>query len=227
MSILQIPDKVKPGILRLIQISDTDFESVLNIIKSAPLKLNLDSVAIEFENKVESLDNYGKYIIRVIISIFMLQENAQVSTEQISKDFVDAILSDETFSDISDDEVSRFEGRLNKLLDIESPLRLSFQAIALQQEYERVLFRTQILTDMRPLLSKDSEQAVNGALIIHTLKVEYRDANGSNEFYVALDSKDLQNLRKQIDEADKAGKAIQIMLEKAKINYLNPTFESE
>ncbi|MBD2778709.1 hypothetical protein [Iningainema tapete] len=228
MRIAQIPNQVKSGIFQLIKISEHNFEQVISAIKSAPVAFNVNQILLEFQNHLENLDDENvRDIVRAILSFFALRESTNSSIEQISEDLIEAILSDDDFvKEFSDEQLDSFKDRLVKLLEIDTSLKLSTKAVNLLQEYERILLESRIITDIRPLLSTDSDKDVTGALIVHTLKIEYRDADGFKEFYVALDSKDLQNLREQLNKAEETANAIEKMLSKANITYLNPTVES-
>jgi len=60
-----------------------------------------------------------------------------------------------------------------------------------------------------------------GALIVHTLKLEYKQGNEEKDFYIALDTNDVKKLREQLDRAEQKAESIKLMLNQAQVSYLD------
>jgi hypothetical protein len=87
---------------------------------------------------------------------------------------------------------AQFRQRLEKLFNVEA-LSLSAKAVLLQLEFERRYHEARILTDARPVFGADPSQPPKATILIHNLRLAYHDnSNEIREFYIALDSIDLE-----------------------------------
>jgi hypothetical protein len=87
-------------------------------------------------------------------------------------------------------------------------------------DHERVYLESRILTDIRTVFKEYKEQPI-GAVVVHNLKITYRQNDNEKEFFVALDGSDLLNLSQEIARAETKAKEIKMLLEKAEITYLS------
>jgi hypothetical protein len=72
------------------------------------------------------------------------------------------------------------------------------------------------LTDVRAAFSDDASELPTGMTVLHTLQIGYHDDTGRHrEFYVTLESDDLEGLRDAIDRAEMKKKALEELLAKA------------
>ena len=69
---------------------------------------------------------------------------------------------------------------------------------------ERIFCHARILTDMRPVFGSEIESGPAGMVIVHLMKIAFHDATSKDhkEFYVSLDSDDLQTLKKIAERAE-------------------------
>ena len=95
--------------------------------------------------------------------------------------------------------------------------RIVANALNLSYDYANLYLRARIITDIRPLFSKDAE-SIEGAVISYTLRLSIRSANGQNELSMAMDEADVLDLAQQCDRAfKKAHTARKIMKMQAEI----------
>ncbi len=89
---------------------------------------------------------------------------------------------------------------LTQLLGLRS-LFLGQNALSLIYDYERVLSQARIISDLRPVYGPKVEEGPAGAIIVHTLKLEYQTVNGPAEFFLALTVEDIETLLKTLERA--------------------------
>lgn len=111
--------------------------------------------------------------------------------------------------------------RLNILLRIES-LHLSAKAADLAVETTQFLENIRIVTDIRPVFGGDKDLDVRGALVMHTLKLEYFTSEGSKELYIAIDDDDIGAILRAIERAQSKALVLRSILQRSKITDLNP-----
>lgn len=78
-----------------------------------------------------------------------------------------------------------------------------------------------ILTDIRPLFAPDLKAAPTAALVVHTLRISYHQGSELKQFYVAMDSEDIQALKNTLDRAESKAENLHAVLDTAKITCLD------
>jgi len=97
-------------------------------------------------------------------------------------------------------ETDLFQERLVRALSVESLASLG-KALGLSGETERTFVGARILTDVRPIFDDGSSPRVEGFVVINTLKIDFHEGREHGEVYIALDSADLESLRKRVERA--------------------------
>ncbi|MEA5579025.1 hypothetical protein [Anabaena sp. UHCC 0451] len=228
MKSLKIPQPYQFGIKLIIEIDEPIFDRLLSAITEVHPFVDIASLALKISPKIEEIPiNDLEEILRAIRSFYSLRTQENLKNTEIITGLIDAVSSDETFSELSSEELENFEKRLTKLLAIDGSISISSKAITLLQEYDHIFSSSRIVNDIRPIFKPENEKEIAGALIVHTLKIAYQDAGDLREFYVALDSADVKNLQEQLSQCLIEGDAIQAMLEKADVLYLDPHSSSK
>ncbi|TVP60411.1 MAG: hypothetical protein EA343_17495 [Nodularia sp. (in: Bacteria)] len=228
MKSLKIPPEYKLGITLIIKIDENIFNKLLNALTEINTFLDIYSLASEIHPKIEELAiNDLQEILKTIRSIYSLNTEENLHYSEIIEGFRNAIIRDKEFSGVSDEELARFAERLNHLIAVDGSISISSKAIGLLNAYEHILLNSRIVIDVRPVFKTDNKQEIAGALVVHTLKIEYQDASGLKEFYVALDSNDLQKLQEQLSESLVQADAINSLLNQAGILHLDPNSSSK
>jgi hypothetical protein len=228
MKSLKIPPQYQLGITLIIKIEESLFNKLLIAIAEVHPFISIESLVLEISPKLEEIDiNDLQEILRAIRSIYSLRTEESLKNSEIVEGFSEAISNDDAFLPLSNEELENFKHRLNKLLAIDGSISISSKAIGLLQEYAHIFLKSRIVTDIRPIFKSEIKEGIAGALVVHTLKIEYQDASGLREFYVALDSNDVKNLQAQLSESIAESNVIQSMLNKANIVYLDPNLNSK
>jgi hypothetical protein len=109
--------------------------------------------------------------------------------------------------------------QLGKLLGLERSLGITAKALGVMQDYERVFCGTRVLSDMRPVFTSAGDAAVAG-FVVHNLSIHYLQDGNYKEFFVALDTSDLQELKMAIARAEQKGEILKATLKKSDFLYL-------
>jgi hypothetical protein len=104
------------------------------------------------------------------------------------------------------EELDAVAPALQSLID-STPIRLVTKAMELSYDYTNLLRKARILTDIRPLFDEQGD-AVEAAVVTHTLRLGYSSECGNHELSVALDLQDVKKLRDQCDRAIKKASSI-------------------
>ncbi|WP_375501508.1 hypothetical protein [uncultured Nostoc sp.] len=222
MAELEIPEKYKPRFKQLVTVDVRTVDELIDALKQAPPSLLIEDLASIVASQVQALTlEEVEDLIEALISLYNFRDYFDVPTNKIVERISQAVQDDEDLPNLSGEEKQEFERRLAALLEFDSVLGVTSKAIDVMRDHERIFTRCRVLTDMRPIFEVDLEKGPAGIVIIHMLKIEYADSDGTHEFFVALDSIDLEQLCQQLDRAEKKGKSIKLMLGRANIPYLN------
>lgn len=160
-------------------------------------------------------------VIEVLIVLYLLQARYESPVSEFAEDICRAMdESDVEELRLSDDERSRFKDRLIELLHLEA-VSVGAKAIDLQRENERTFSDARIVTDIRPIFGTDLEETPAQAVIVHILKISYRERNRSRDFFVALDAADVSTLSRLLDRANSKAGNLKSFLDRTEMSYVN------
>ncbi|OUL34317.1 hypothetical protein [Nostoc sp. 106C] len=222
MAELEIPEKYKPGFEQLVNIDRTTVNELINALSQAPPSLLVEELASAVASQVKALTvEEVEDLIETLISLYNLRDYFDAPINKIVEKISQAVQDDEELPNLTEEQKHKFEQRLTTFLEFDGVLSVTSKAINVMRDHERLFTRSRVLTDMRPVFEPDIEKGPAGVAIVHMLKIEYADLNGTHEFFVALDSIDIGQLSEQLDRAERKAKAIELMLERTSIPYLN------
>lgn len=144
-----------------------------------------------------------KQVAEVLVALYGVKSTRDLPVEEFVEEVCDALESlpsDELRLPHSEREA--FRRKLTILLSADV-FSLVSKAYDLATEDERVYCQGRILTDLRPIFGSRVEDGPRAMVIVHHLKLSYHQGSERHqEFHIALDSDDLQALRKLIDRAE-------------------------
>jgi len=125
------------------------------------------------------------------------------------------------------DEVPQVEGqkrdvlreRLSVLLETDC-LKVGAKAYELLFEHEHNFLNARILTDVRPLFGESPGVSLIGAMVIHTLNINYVQSNKQQSFYIALDERDVKKLIEVLERAKSKAASLRTVLTNAQLPYV-------
>ncbi len=231
---LKIPEQFKSAIEFFLNTDDDVIDVIVSVLRDFPP--TVENLVYKIADKIvqtQKLDRRTALnIVVTLISLRQLYKTQNLSNDAIVASLSKSIEQDAEFAGFSKPEqIERFKRRLfsllNALENIAFSLDILDKASDLLIEYERIFSDSRIVTDIRPVFDSKTEKRVEAVILIHTLRIQYKDAEGTKEFYVALDSEDLDNLHEQIIIAIDNRDALGTVLKKAEIECINPILETE
>ena len=224
MASLIIPPQYRPGLAKILTLSDEEAQRVLRTLSSLPAGEKVDFSS----PPVGSLTTEGMWEVwNTLISLYSIRIFSAKSPAEFADDICESIEAagypDLKFEKAEDQH--RFRETLTKFLAIDA-LNLRSKALYIQHDHERLFVRATIFTDIRPVFGKDPGEQPEGAVLTHSLKIEYRLGSSSvpKEVFFVLDKEDIVGLREVLDRADAKARSLETMLDTAKIPLLG-TFE--
>jgi hypothetical protein len=134
--------------------------------------------------------------------------------------FAAELAADEEF-DLSVQQRPTFVRRLEDILTI-APLTNLAKAANLISENANLFGQGRVITDIRPVFPDDAEEAPVGAIILHTLKVDFICEQGFDAVFFAMDDVDLLQLRRAADRALEKSANLRQVIERAGLVEMQP-----
>lgn len=119
---------------------------------------------------------------------------------QLSNDFINQIKSESTEDfNIKIQSLKQF---FKELLTTDTPFFYFQKATNLLRERSKLILKTRIISDLRPIFKEETIDSPNYCLITHNLRIQYSmEFNKRRKVFFALDHQDLINFQKQIERA--------------------------
>jgi hypothetical protein len=212
---LNVPNRYRKGISALLSLSQSEFDQLVAALERQP-----GTGTKPFELREIAIPGLQwavmEEILTAIVSLYRAWASAgDMTPGEFANDMSEAVASFESAAESNDGKA-----RLSRILDIE-PLARSSKALAVLTDNEHDYHDSKILTDIRYAFRSNPETTPYGAVIVHMLKVTYHQEAEHKSFYVALDSKDLKQLKATIERAEKKEKELKKQLALTQTHYFN------
>jgi hypothetical protein len=213
---LSIPERYRPGIFDIARLDDESVRKIRAALDGATSGYRPDAPARPSEVAIDAITSVSgmsssdsKKIAEALAALYRVRAARDASVEDFAEDVCNAMASVDvgTFR-IQPSERDSLKRRLLTLLNADL-FGLVTKVHDLATDDERVFCGARILTDLRPVFGSNVEDGPRAMLVVHLLKLGYhRGPEKHQEFYVSLDSDDLQSLRNVIERAEAKAKAL-------------------
>lgn len=196
---IRIPEEYERGFFEIRELEEEQASELLAALESEPPTLNRVDSHARVASKVGDAVPRGELdrIMEVLSSLYGLRDSMAVRElsdfAEIVCDAMDASDTEELwFEDGEDREL--FKDRLIRLLSVDS-LDIAARATDLLYEHEHTIHGpARVLSDIRPIFGPDPEDPPKGAVVVHTLKFNYHEGRRVQEFFLALDASQVDEL---------------------------------
>ena len=221
MATLRIPDDYQAGLACILKLADASVSQLAEAIRQAPPTAKLPEIISVVAPEVPDLSGEQlSDILATLFSLYIVRGQADVSLKRFVDDLIEAMRA--TGRDdlmVPPEQSSAIKERLARLLDIE-PLNTFSKAVGLRGDHQRTFCDARILTDLRPVFGQDPSAPPVGAVIVHNLKLEYHESGDHKEFFLALDSDDIETLIEALERARIKSKSLQSLLSVTKLSEM-------
>jgi hypothetical protein len=213
-----VPEPLRAGIKALIQLDDEGANGLLEALSQCSPSLKRDGLLQQLRERLGSRFEPAQLEL-LVDGLFTLASGA-ASGDQSAAEFAAAIASAPELG-VSADLRNATERRILGFLTCE-PLVVTSKAIDVINEQPARFIAARILTDMRPIFGTDVNLPPVGAVVGHTLRIAYVTARRREEFFVALDADDLDELEEAVKRARQKAFTTAGFLRGADIRDLSP-----
>ncbi|NER23040.1 MAG: hypothetical protein F6J86_35795 [Symploca sp. SIO1B1] len=223
MALFEIPKRYYPTLRDLIALNEQQASKLIEALQELPLSLNSKKSLATVLAKLKRIQlSHGEEIISFLsfLHYSLEKEDDKIIPQELAFDVAEAINNEKSLPSLNQVDKQNFSNRLVAFLQASSSLGIIAKGEKLFWDNERVYLESRILTDIRTVFQEFNEEPV-GAVIVHNLRITYRQNDQEQELFMALDESSLVNLSQQIARARAKVKAIKNVIEKAEITHLS------
>ncbi len=227
---LRVPEAHHNHFRKFLSLPSKTRQALLSALRQAQPALSIGKLADHIFTKIKRTgitrdDTFN------LISMLTGMYSAQTSLGMSPKPFVDEVFEffegkfKEKFQagkgkGLKQKDVQGLKQTLIGLLSSKKALGISAKANEILQEHEHVFRSARILTDIRPVFGEDPKKDPNEAVLVHMLKIMYTHGDFHKEFFVALDSNDVDVLSHITTRAREKDQSIRSLLRKKQIHLI-------
>lgn len=223
MGEFRIPEGHRASLAVLFSLNDRKAKELLEVLHNSPKGISAGELSerISEEGKFSTADS--REIVKVLSSLYIVKGKERLSTKELVEGICEAALAteDERLKP-KDGDWDKFKEFFEGILSEDDNIGITFKAKGLIAENEKYYIDSNIYTDIRPIFGLMDNDKVNTAVIIHNLKIEYLTGDRHDEIQVALDSQDIDRLKKQLLRAVEKEEAIKSQL-KNTLDFITPS----
>ncbi len=212
---LSIPDEDKEYLAELFSAKPESRDVFLKSIEDPVNISHLSDFAKQFQEKTGVNKETADEIMRILFTIYNAYDTSGESIEIFVSAFVDSF-KEYVGKDIKDATVRDYQLYRDfflKLLSLHNTLGVRAKAFRLMPEHQQLFIRSELYSDIRPIFRPDDPTVKpSAAVIVHSLKIVYRDSIGMKEIFIGLDDEDLHQLKTTIDRAISKHECLKLMI---------------
>ncbi len=215
---IRLPKRHRQSLSFLMSKSHEERKKFAEVLGSVPAATDLETLASEL-NKATSIERAAaRGIVRMLFTLYSARAEAGVSADRMAEDVLDAAPGELE----SPSDRSVFRSDLVALLSLEDTLGVTARALEVMHQHEHLYCSSRLFTDVRPIFDAADAGNLTGAVVLHNLRLTYHDGDNTYDFFLALDRRDVEELRDILNRAlEKEGTA-RAMIRKAGVPDYDP-----
>jgi hypothetical protein len=221
LSNVRVPALHRPALRLVAELSDDALARLQRALGADGTAASSADLVTRLRKEVPELDSVGADIfISMLFSIIGLHTTHSWSFEDLANS-----LSQSKDLDLEEAPRTVLATRLIEILGIKSLVTVA-KAVDVAGEQSHVFHIARIVTDIRPVFGDDPESAPLGAVVVHTLVLEYHDVDGRiKSFYLGLSDTDLRMLDDALARAKSKSNTLRSFLDRAGLEHINAEIE--
>ena len=214
MVTIRIPEERQDAFRKLVTLSDENAMALASSLRESFPGLNDQDALAEIASSATGMSaSDATDMMGVLSTLYILRARRDSPIPDFVEDVAQAL--DEAGVEglgLSNEDRERFKDRLAALLDVESA-SIESKAADVQFENERTFHSARIVTDLRPIFGPNPEDGPIGAVIVHMLRITYRERTQLRDVFIALDTEDVGTLGDVANRADLKAKNLMSFLQ--------------
>lgn len=217
MASVRVPPPLVNAFKSLRDLPKADATALIGALSEARPTLRVETLATSAAAQSTLDVDVVTDIVRALASLTALRRLNDWTVDEAA-----ARISDSEDLETPKGKKASFARRVVESLGTRS-ISLLGKATDMATEHDKVFLGSRVLTDLRPIFGDDVAKAPGGAVLSHTLKVEFVHDEGTlGNTYIVLDEEDLKSLKADLERAEVKAATMKRMLTKLDIVYLGP-----
>jgi hypothetical protein len=198
---LRVPAAYRGGMVLLVSLTLEQRRELVDFLAAAQPKLDAAGLSTDLAKRLHINEEDAEGLLQLLASLFPSFDRAEVSAENFAASLLKALAASEPELVPVGSDIDGATACLKEILAGTNALRVSTRAQDLLTESCNRLVDARVLLDARPIYVGEPQEPPSAAVLIHNLRIAYASCEGTSEFFVAMNSSDLQGLREVIDRA--------------------------
>ena len=193
---LIIPKSQATILGKLLQYDVAKLETLLEIFRSAHADLFPVGLAKEVTKLAGIREKEAMPVVQALLSVYATRASHKTPVESFLQEVCDAMM--ELGLKPSHGNWEPFKKFISELLNLKGTIEVTSKAMSILIGNERNFSGARIFTDIRPVFKENPSDPPAGAVIVHTIGLNYLEGHVRKDFFLALDSRDLKILKEVI-----------------------------
>jgi hypothetical protein len=222
---LKVPEKAQQALVELSGLDDATFTELYEQMRASPPSFLGSHFADELAARLKLLKRETiDRIIPTLIGLCVTRAKVGEGFPGFADTIIRSLQKYPATPDaklIVDGRAETLRNRLSQFLGLAS-FDVSARAYEILTAHQDVFVGVRLFSDLRPVFHDDVSEGPAASVIVHKLKIEYRQGSAQKEAFFALDSRDLSVLSEVIARAMRKDDALRKFLTDAKLPFLEP-----
>lgn len=222
LNAVRIPRDAVPVLKRIADLDDHEVDALVEAVSTGQLRDTRSlkaGVRGAVGHRWQDEDDVNSFV-RQLMSLTTLGVSHAFAAPKLAETIAQRL------SGLDGELIPKLQNRLSRLLAASDLVALG-KAIDVATEHDRVLHGSRVLSDIRPVFDSDVSTDPVGAVITHTLRVDYFQDGETKTISFALDDYDLAQLRDVVSRAEEKQKTMSRLLERIALTKYDLTAESD
>lgn len=209
LSSVRIPKDAVAVLTRVVELDDQHLETLVAGLSSGDVR---DMAALKAAVRDAVGDEWDASDVDAFVG-HMMSMSALGTSHDFTPVTLAQVITDKIASSLDEHGVAVLPERLAALLEARDFLGFS-KAVDISTEYDQLLHVSRIISDVRPVFGADADDDPLGAVIVHSLRIDYFHEGRIKTTSFALNTNDLTQLKAVVERAEKKQRSLSRALER-------------
>lgn len=197
-TLYKIPERHIDGFKLLIDLPEDKRKILVESIQKLQIGEYADKILKDLSTRIGISEQNSNQIIDALTGLLFVKEETSEKLEEFTKDILEAYSIQSKNRNFDEKKLSLL---LVNFIRSSKNFKTTLKANHLRYEREKILTRSRILTDIRPVFDDNDGQIVQGSVIIHNLSLDFSENGKTKKLFFAIDSDDIREFQKILQRA--------------------------
>jgi len=207
---LELSEGLLQSLIPLARVTHQDMHALLLVLsKSTKQTLAIEDAIVSATSQIPGISEKTiierEQLAEAIAGLHYLKQSSRLSSSELIDEILYSFEIIENLDDPSERE--NLSDVLRSVLESE-PITISTKSMALLQNHERLYLKSSTISEVRPVFQDNPEEPILAALVVHELKITFRQDGRVSDLFFLMDAADLEELIGVAERARKKANSI-------------------